>query len=505
MDKLIVQEPEKRKTLEIEPCSAPVQREIFSAPVFYAPVDNDVYSAPVNNELCSAPVNELCSAPVNNELCSAPVVNELCSAPDNNELCSAPDHHDIGPNAINQDRSKETLPLASKPMNNSSQSPPENRIGDGTMDSISEVSREAAQTIYCEDRRLPDSSQGLYLTLSKAPINFDRLQNLKDQLPNVFPPEVCSKIAVSLRDSSLHKYENLYNIFKSFIHKEYGRDNKFPLLAIILFFNHLIDKGLSYNTLKSYRAALGPILSGYFPGYCLAEDKYVKAMISGANRRKPRNSHQFPGWDLDKVISFLNTTRDNSTLLLTQKTLFLVALACPLRANQFNNLSISRSTFTPEHIVLRNHPSFMAKNQKNNYTPIEISFRKLPNRPKICPVRQLNFYLEYTNKVCMERNIDRKDHIWLDEHFKIMSLQKMRQLFRECIFRADPNATKQSTNFHSIRGQASSRLLYNGVSIQEIMSRMNWRSDSVFSSYYALLGLQGAFDAVVAGLHLQAP
>ncbi|XP_064080654.1 LOW QUALITY PROTEIN: uncharacterized protein LOC135197522 [Macrobrachium nipponense] len=78
-------------------------------------------------------------------------------------------------------------------------------FGPRTMDSISEVSFEAAQTIYCEDRRLPDSSQGLYLTLSKAPINFDRLQNLKDQLPNVFPPEVCTKIAISLRDSSMHK------------------------------------------------------------------------------------------------------------------------------------------------------------------------------------------------------------------------------------------------------------------------------------------------------------
>ena len=115
----------------------------------------------------------------------------------------------------------------------------------------------------------------------------------------------------------------------------------------------------------------------------------------------------------------------------------------------------------------------MAKNQRNNFTPIEISFRRHPTRPKICPVRQLNFYIKYTDKVCLERNLDRKDHIWLDENFKIMSLPKMRQLFRECIFRADPNARKNSTNFHSIRGQATSRLMYNEVTLQEIMARMN--------------------------------
>ena len=188
-----------------------------------------------------------------------------------------------------------------------------------------------------------------------------------DQLPNIFPPDVRNKIVVSLRDSSMNKYQNLFNNFKCFIHKKYGRNCKFPLLAVMLYFNYLIDKGLSYNTLKGYRAALGPVLSGYFPNYCLAEDMYIKAMLNGVNRRRPSNTHQFPGWDLDKVISFLNTTRDNSVLLLVQKTLFLVALACPLRANQFNHLCISRSTFTPESIILRNHPSFMSKNQKNNF------------------------------------------------------------------------------------------------------------------------------------------
>ena len=336
-------------------------------------------------------------------------------------------------------------------------------------------------------------------------MQFNRIQNLKDQLPSNFPPDVCQRITVSLRDSSINKYQNLFNGFKSFIHKNYGRNNKFPLLAVVLFFNHLIDKGLSHSTLKGYRAALGPVLMGYFPGYRLSEDLYIKAMIDGVNRRTPSNSHRFPGWDLDKVISFLNTTRDNSVLLLTQKTLFLVALACPLRANQFNQLCISRSTFTPEHIILRNHPAFMAKNQRNDFTPIEISFKRHPSRPKICPVRQLNFYLEYTNKICAERNVDRKDHIWLDEYFKIMSLPKMKQLFRDCIFRADPSAKKNSCNFHSIRGQAASRLLYNGVSLQEIMAGMNWKSSLVFGSYYALLGLQGSLDAVVAGLHLHSP
>ena len=191
------------------------------------------------------------------------------------------------------------------------------------MDSVGESSFQTTQEIHSENRRLPDSSHGLYCTLSTAPIKFNLFQNLTDQLPNNFPPDVCNKIVVSLRDSSMHKYQNLFNNFKDFIHERYGRNKKFPLLAVILYFNNLIDKGLSYNTLKSYRAALGPVLAGYFPGYHLSEDTYIKAMLSGVNRRCPSNTHQFPGWDLDKVISFLNTTRDDSVLFLVQKPCFL--------------------------------------------------------------------------------------------------------------------------------------------------------------------------------------
>ena len=231
------------------------------------------------------------------------------------------------------------------------------------MDSVGESSCQATQEIESQNSRFPDSSQGLYLTFSAAPISVNRLQNLTNQLPSIFSPDVYNKIVGSLRDSSMNKYQNLFNNFKGFIHKKYGRNKKFPLVAVLLYFNYLIGKGLSYNTLKVYRAALGPVLSGYFPNYCLAEDRFIKSMLNGVNRRRPSNTHQFPGWDLDKVISFLNTTRDSLVLLLVQ-TLFLVALACPLRANQFNQLCISRSTFIPESIILRNHPSFMSKIQK---------------------------------------------------------------------------------------------------------------------------------------------
>ena len=93
------------------------------------------------------------------------------------------------------------------------------------MDSASEGYVQDTQDIPSGSRRLPDCSKGLCLSLSSTPITFNRVQNLNDQLPDVFPPEVCDKIVNSLWDSSMNKYRNLFNNFKDFVRKEYGKGN----------------------------------------------------------------------------------------------------------------------------------------------------------------------------------------------------------------------------------------------------------------------------------------
>ena len=93
------------------------------------------------------------------------------------------------------------------------------------MDSASEGYVQDTQDIPSGSRRLSGRFKGLHLGLSSAPIKFYCVQNLKDQLPDVFPPEVCYKIVNSLWDSSMNKYRNLFNNFKDFVRKEYGKDN----------------------------------------------------------------------------------------------------------------------------------------------------------------------------------------------------------------------------------------------------------------------------------------
>ena len=71
---------------------------------------------------------------------------------------------------------------------------------------------------------------------------------------------------------------------------------------------------------------------------------------------------------------------------------------------------------------------------------------------------------------------------------------------REIIFLGDPRATISGTHAHTIRGQVATGLLAAGASVKEIVAAMNWKSESTFFRYYAVLGIQSSVRAVLAGL-----
>ena len=82
---------------------------------------------------------------------------------------------------------------------------------------------------------------------------------------------------------------------------------------------------------------------------------------------------------------------------------------------------------------------------------------------------------------------------------KPISQELIRKWVREIVFLGDPRATVTGTHIHSIRGQVATGLLAAGASVKEILAAMNWKSDSTFYRYYAVLGIQSSVRAVLAG------
>ena len=322
-------------------------------------------------------------------------------------------------------------------------------------------------------------------------------------MPEIFSLDSISKILHPIKSSSENTYEGHYKTFLSFIQNRYGVNNCFPLKGIVEFFNYLANNNYLSTTLKSVRSVLREPLKLYFPNYDILADPWIEAIIRHVRSCKIRPSTNFPSWDLDLVVSMLGSRDDRSIAYTFKKTLFIAFIACPYRIAEFRAISLSSSSFSPEHALLKPHAQFCSKNQIDTFNPSPIVIQAFPDKPEICPVSLLNAYINLTSALCRERGIPRPDQLWLNTNLKPLSLNSIRCWVREIIFLGDPRAELNGTHTHSVRGQVSSHLLAAGVPIKEIISAMSWRSSSTFSRYYAKLGIRTAVRAVLAG-HLPA-
>ena len=318
-------------------------------------------------------------------------------------------------------------------------------------------------------------------------------------MPESFSLDSLCKVVHCVKPSTEATYNKHFECFQKFIHSRVQPEDRFPLSLVVEFFNNLANRNFKSSTLKSISSVLREPLRRFFEGYDIVSDPWVSRIIQYVKRRKLSPSGSFPSWDLDLVLRMLTDRPEYDRDFFFKKTLFIAFLACPYRIAEFKAISISRSTFTPHHILLRTHPSFFSKTQTDVFSPTPIVIPEFPENPHICPVSLINRYLKLTQSLCAEKKVPRPDHIWVSLNLKPISECLIRKWVRDIIFLGDPIATSAGTHAHSIRGQVATHLLAAGLPIKEILATMNWVSSSTFTRYYAMLGIQASVNAVLAG------
>lgn len=320
---------------------------------------------------------------------------------------------------------------------------------------------------------------------------------LTSLVPDSFSLDTLNKVTKPVRSSTCSTYNHFYHSFSSFIFRRNGKSH-FQLSEVIEFFNDLVNKGFRSTTLKSIRSVLREPLKLYFPDFDLLKDPWVSNLIKYVRANSLKCSFSFPKWDLDIVLRMLKCRESQELDFVFKKTLFIVFIACPYRISEFRAISLSASSFSSLHALLKPHLLFQSKNQTDSFIPQPIVIQNFPDDPSICPVTLLNAYINLTGSLCQDKNVNRPDQLWLNSNLKPLSLNLMRKWVKDIIFMADPNAVS-SVKVHSIRSQVASHLLASGVSVKEIVAAMNWRSSSTFTKFYARLGIQTSVKAVLAG------
>ena len=91
-------------------------------------------------------------------------------------------------------------------------------------------------------------------------------------------------------------YQNLWLKIASFVVKHYG-NNKFPYLAVISYFESLIDSKYSVSSIPRSRAAFHIPLKYYFPEQDLLQDEIISLLVKYHQRQQPKRHLDFPSWD----------------------------------------------------------------------------------------------------------------------------------------------------------------------------------------------------------------
>ena len=158
-------------------------------------------------------------------------------------------------------------------------------------------------------------------------------------------------------------------------------------------------------TIRGYRSAIARVykLCGF---YDCGHHPLISAVLTNMDLLRPRQQVLFPQWDLDIVLSYLQSDvfqpMDTIDLtFLTYKAVFLVALASALRVSELHALSVIEDCCCLNidgSISLTTCPGFIAKNKTPSSAPQQLHLRPLLENPGLCPVAALKLYLQRTRQ-----------------------------------------------------------------------------------------------------------
>ena len=172
-------------------------------------------------------------------------------------------------------------------------------------------------------------------------------------------------MAKPLRDSSLTDYQTKWKKFIEFLIKEGISPEEVTLGSVIRFFYFLFNqRKLKPGTVSHYRSALTvPLLLHYKIDLKSPE---ISDLIRGMHLNRPSAPVTDPQWNLNKVLTFIDSWSDPiSDLRLLRKTAFLLLLATGWRISELHACVREEEYchFTLNSTLrLRPHPSFLAKN-----------------------------------------------------------------------------------------------------------------------------------------------
>ena len=309
-----------------------------------------------------------------------------------------------------------------------------------------------------------------------------------------FSRGVANQLTFSRRPSTQAVYQAKWNVYRRWCerHERSISNPTLPKVAdfLLFLFNR---KHLSVSAIKGYRSMLSFVFHSKLP--VISNSKVLSDLIKSFSLQRPPHREPKLSWDLNKILSVLRASpfeplHNIPIRNLTQKCLFLIALATAKRVSEIHALSFEVGK-QGQDLILSYLPHFLAKTESDS-NPLPRSFPlkslgdfvgDLREELLVCPVRCLLAYIKRTSNIQ-----SRPKSLFLSPGNPSRAISKNGISFflRELISNYGLLGAQEglAPRAHSIRSMATSLAFKKNIAIPRILEAATWRSNSVFASFY---------------------
>ena len=321
-----------------------------------------------------------------------------------------------------------------------------------------------------------------------------------------FSSTVASQVSLARCPSSRKAYQLKWQVYRSWCHS-HGHSVSRPSLAKVTDFLCWLrsSKALSVSSIKGYRSMLSAVFRFHLPS--LSSHPVIRDLLRSFCLASAERQLRPPSWDLSGVLHYLNTLAfeplSRAPLrALTQKVLFLLALATAKRVGELQALS-SIVTFVGGDACLSYIPQFVAKSESlTRSIPRSFLVKSLSDSAAgldddllLCPVRAHRIYLDRTNPLAPLRH-----RLFLSPRRLSRAISKNAVSFflRGVITAAGASRPEMgNVRAHDICGVSTSVVFHRNWSVFAVLESATWSSSSVFSSFY-LRDVQHEYDGLLS-------
>ena len=319
-----------------------------------------------------------------------------------------------------------------------------------------------------------------------------------------FSSEVAAQASLACRPSSRANYQLKWAAYRSWYHSQ-GHSVSRPTLSKVADFLCWLRsaRGLSVSSIKGYRFMLSAIFRFHLPS--LSSHPVLRDLLRSFRLSLAERLLRPPAWDLAVVLRLLISSAfeplsQAPLRALSQKTLFLLALAMAKRVGELQALS-SVVTFVSRDACLSYVPQFVAKSESlTRSIPRSFLVKSLSDFAAgldedllLCPVWALRIYVDRTRPLAPVRH---RLFVSPRHPSRTMSKNAVSFFLHEVIHEAGASRPEVgSVRALEIRCVSTSVAFHRNWSVSAVLESATWSSSSVFSSFY-LRDIQHEYDGI---------